>query len=150
MAIEALKRPLLQSQGYAIAIAIENPYLADHIRNKVTALGHVSDGSFSPGLIRLSASAVASLVNSYLSDADRKKVHKALARVGGNDTTITGLMTRLIGGVASTFAGKAGEVAVNEGAQLLGSLLEANEGMIAAIVDQISGAVQKGVFTFAP
>jgi len=42
MAIALLKRPLLQAQGYAIALEIENPYLADHIRNRVRSLGHVS------------------------------------------------------------------------------------------------------------
>lgn len=105
MAIEVLKKPLLQSQGYAIAIEIENAYLSDHIRIKISSLGHVSDGSFSPSLIRLSASAAASLISSCLNDADRKKVEKALAKVGGNDKSVTGLMTKLIAGAASTVAG---------------------------------------------
>ena len=137
MAIEALKKPLLQSQGYAIALEIENPYLADHIRNRVNSLGHVSDGSFSPSLIRLSASAAASLVNSYLSTGDRKKVTKALAKVGGQDKSVTGLMTKVIAGAASAVAGKAGEAAINSGAEILGSLLEANEDKIKKFTDGI-------------
>lgn len=139
MAIGALKKPLLQSQGYAIALEIENPYLADHIRNRVTNLGHVSDGSFSPTLIRLSASAAAALVDSYLDKDERKKVEKALAKVGGKDKSVTGLMTKVIAGAASAVAGKAGAEVVNQGAELLGSLLEANEDKIASFVADIAG-----------
>lgn len=142
MAIEVLKAPRLQAQGYAIAVEIDNPYLADHIRNRVTSLGHVSDGSFSPALIRLSAAAASSLVDSYLDDKGRKKVAKALAKVGGNDKSVTGLMTKVIAAAASTVAGKAGEAAVNTGAELFGSLLEANEDKIAAFTEGIIGLVK--------
>lgn len=137
MAVTALKRPMLQAQGYAIAMEIENPYLADHIRNRVASLGHVSDGSFSPALIRLSASAAAALVDSYLSADDQKKVKKVLVKAGGHNTSLTNLLTQVIAGAAGAVAGKAGEALVNEGAKLMTSLLDADERKIADIAGRI-------------
>jgi hypothetical protein len=137
MAIDVLKKQLLQSPGYAIAIEIENAYLSDHIRNKLSSLGHESDGSFTPSHMRLSESAAASLISSCLNDADRKKVEKALAKVGGNDKSVTGHMTKLIARAASTVAGKVGEAVVNIRTDLLASLLKANEDKIAEITESI-------------
>jgi hypothetical protein len=62
MAKQALSSPLLQNQEYAVGLDIENPYLADHIRASLRHLGHTSDGSFSPNLIRLSPAAAAALI----------------------------------------------------------------------------------------
>lgn len=137
MVVAALKKPLLQGQGYAIALEIENPYLADHIRNRITELGHVSDGSFSPSLIRLSASAAAALVDHYLDRVEKKKVERALIRVGGEDRSVTGLMTKVIAGAANAVAGKAGEAAITQGAELMGALLDANADKIVSYVDGI-------------
>src|SRR5665213_782473 len=88
LARQALKHPLLQAQGYAVALDIENPLLADHIRETLRALGHATDGSFSPSLVKLSDDAAAALVEHYISPADRDKVLNALHKAGVADKSI--------------------------------------------------------------
>jgi hypothetical protein len=133
-AIQALKNPVLQPQGYAVALDIENPYLADHIRDRVKSRGFATDGSFSPSLIRLSAAAAADLIDSYLTGAERKKIKKALASALGESTTAKDLMAKAIAAGASAVAGKAGAELANVGMNLVGSFFEANEEKIKDIV----------------
>ena len=137
MARQALRSPLLQNQQYAIAVEIENPYLADHIRDKVRRLGHLTDGSFSPSLIRLSPKAAALLVEDLLKNdkAAKKRANKALAKVGGEDKSFSGRLTKAISLAASAVGGKAAGVAVEQGASFLGDVLEGN-------MDKISEFIQ--------
>ena len=137
MAIEALKKPLLQNQGYAVALDIDNPYLADHIRDRVRSRGFASNGSFSPTLIRLSAVATADLIDSYLTGPERKTVKKALSAELGKSTSARDLMAKAISAGASAVAGKAGEELTNSGFELIGSFFAAHEADIRAAVGKI-------------
>lgn len=127
LARKALRTPLLQAQGYAVALDIENPYLADHIRARVRELGHAADGSFSPSLIRLSSDATAALIEYYLDPSERKRVEKALRNVTGEKGTVRTLLTKAISAAANAVAGKAGAELAEWGANSIGSLIEANE-----------------------
>jgi hypothetical protein len=127
LACGALRSPLLQAQGYAVALDIENPYLADHIRARVRELGHATDGSFSPNLIRLSSGAAAALIDHYLGPEDRKRVERALRSVTGEKGTAQTLMTKAISAAACAVAGKAGAELAEWGAKSIGSLIEASE-----------------------
>lgn len=126
----ALKTPLLQAQGYAVALDIENPYLADHIRAKVRELGHATDGSFSPSLIRLSSEAAAALIYVYLDGNEKKKVEKTLRSVTGEKGTAQTLLTKAISAAAGAVAGRAGAELAEWGGNAIGSLIEANEDSI--------------------
>lgn len=53
-----LKRPIIQKAGDQFVLEVENPLVSDHLRSKVQILGHVSDGSFSPIIVKLPLDAV--------------------------------------------------------------------------------------------
>ncbi|MFC1525419.1 hypothetical protein ACFL6X_01260 [Candidatus Latescibacterota bacterium] len=127
LARAALGSPLLQAQGYTVALDIENPYLADHIRARIRELGHTTDGSFSPNLIRLSSDAAATLIDHYLSPGDRKRVERVLRSVTGEKGTAQTLITKAISAAAGAVAGKAGAELADWGSKSIGSLVEANE-----------------------
>jgi hypothetical protein len=137
LAIAALKKPLLQNQGYAVALDIENPFLADHIRDRVRKRGFASDGSFSPTLIRLSADAAADLIDSYLTDSSRKVVKKVLAKELGKATTARELIARAISAGASVVAGKAGEHLADLGVELVSGFFEAHEDKLRSVIHRI-------------
>jgi hypothetical protein len=48
-----LKRPLIQKSGDFFVLEVENPLVSDHLRSRVKKLGYVSDGSFSPSIVKL-------------------------------------------------------------------------------------------------
>jgi hypothetical protein len=137
LALEALKKPVLQPQGYAVALEIENPYLADHIRDRVRSLGFATDGSFSPSLIRLSAPAAAELIDSYLTGEERSRVQKALSSALGESSTAKDLMAKALVAAASAVAGKAGGELADAGIRLVGSFFEANESKIKQVVEPL-------------
>lgn len=49
-----------------IALEIDDPLLIDHLRFKLRNLNHITDGSFNPGLVKMSYEAYASLFGDTL------------------------------------------------------------------------------------
>jgi len=58
---QILSKPILEKDGSKISLQIENPLLTDYIKTKLKECGHLSDGSFSPELIKMSVEAFADL-----------------------------------------------------------------------------------------
>ena len=52
--IELLKNPILQKEGDLFLFEVENPLVSDHFKAKVQSIGYLTDGSFSPSIVRLS------------------------------------------------------------------------------------------------
>lgn len=50
---EILSQPSFLSDGKHISIDVENPLLQDHIKSKLKTLKHISDGSFSSDILKL-------------------------------------------------------------------------------------------------
>lgn len=131
---EALSRPLLQGQGYAVALDIDNPVLADYLREKLRQLGHTSDGSFSPSLVRLSDEAAAALMEALVREADRPKVLDALHKAGVPDKTLKGAIRAVLSKAASNVADKTGEVIAGDVVDYFGPILTAKTSAIRSAV----------------
>ena len=69
-----LKRPIIQKAGDQFVLEVENPLVSDHLRSKVQALGHISDGSFSPTIVKLPLDAVVALIEFYIPGEQRGPV----------------------------------------------------------------------------
>lgn len=63
-----LRKPLIDKKGNHFMLEVENPLLLDHLRSKIQQLGHISDGSFSSSLVKLSVDAFVALVEDTLKD----------------------------------------------------------------------------------
>lgn len=50
---EILSQPSFLSDGKHVSIDVENPLLQDHIKSKLKALKHITDGSFSSEILKL-------------------------------------------------------------------------------------------------
>ena len=95
-----LKRPLLQKQGELFVLEVENPLVSDHLRDKLQQLGYVSDGSFSPSLIKLGLEAITALIASLLSTSEQEQVRLALVAAGAPDGSFKGVLKATLKKVA--------------------------------------------------
>ena len=92
---EVLSNPIIQKEGNLFLFEIDNPLLIDHVKNRLKILGHLSDGSFSSSIIKLSSNAMRELVVYYIKD-DIKDVERKLALKGIEQSTIKGFISSLL------------------------------------------------------
>lgn len=111
---EALKRPHIQKQGDLFALEIENPVELDHLRAIVQELGHATDGSFSPSLVKLTPGAFAALMEHFLTESERKALKTALVKAGAPDTSLRGIFTGVLKKLAAKAASDVGEAAAEK------------------------------------
>ncbi len=121
-----LKRPLLQKQGELFVLEVENPLVSDHLRDKVQQLGYVSDGSFSPSLIKLGLEAITALIASLLNAAEQEQVRLALVAVGAPDGSFKGVLKATLKKVASKVAADSGEALMDKAAGYLAPIVDAS------------------------
>lgn len=121
-----LKRPLLQKQGELFVLEVENPLVSDHLRDKVQQLGYVSDGSFSPSLIKLGLEAITALIASLLSTAEQEQVRLALVAAGAPDGSFRGVLKATLKKVASKVAADSGEALMDKAAGYLAPIVDAS------------------------
>ena len=98
--LSVLQKPIILKEGELFILQIENSLLSDYLREKVKSLGHVTDGSFSPGIVKLSLDAVAALIDEmYQGKEDKKETaRKALIAAGAPDTSFKGVIKAVFAG----------------------------------------------------
>lgn len=122
--IYLLKRPLIQKNGEQFILEIDNPLVSDHLRSKVKKLGFVSDGSFSPSIVKLGLNGISALTESLLNQDDRENVREALVRAGAPDASLRGVLKATFKMVAKKVASDAGEALMDNASQYLSPILD--------------------------
>lgn len=120
-----LRAPLLLKQGELFGLEIENPLLADHLKDRLQRLGHASDGSFSPTLVTLKLEALVALLQSFVAEQDQDTLRQALIKAGAPNTSFTGLLTAGLKKLGAKLAEEAGAAAAEKLSDTLGPLLDA-------------------------
>lgn len=120
-----LKKPLIQKNGELYVLEVENPLVSDHLRSKVQKLGYVSDGSFSPSIVKLGLDAVAALIESYLTDQERDDVKDALVAAGAPDTSFKGVIKATFKKVAGKVASDTGEALMEKASDFISPIIDA-------------------------
>lgn len=121
-----LKRPLIQKNGDLYVLEVENPLVSDHLRSRVKKLGYVSDGSFSPSIIKLGLDAITALVAFYLSDSERKAIKAVLVAAGAPDTTFTGVLKAMFKKLASKVAADTGDALMDKASGFISPIIDAS------------------------
>ena len=119
-----LRTPLIQKNGDRYVLEVENPLVSDHLRSKVQELGYISDGSFSPSIIRLGLDAVTALIESFLSDQEQHDIKAVLIAAGAPDTSFTGVLKETLKKVASKVASDTGEALIEKGSDFISLILD--------------------------
>jgi hypothetical protein len=109
--IEILSNPIIQKDGNLYLFEVDNPLLIDHIKSKLKILGHLSDGSFSSSIIKLSSTAMKELVRYYIKD-DISVVESKLAAKGIEQNNIKGFLSSFLNKLGKKFADDTGEEVV--------------------------------------
>lgn len=120
-----LKRPLIQKNGDLYVLEVENPLVSDHLRSKVQKLGYVSDGSFSPSIIKLGLDAITALVESYLSPREKADIKAALIAAGAPDMSFTGILKATFKKVAGKLASDTGEALMDKASDFISPIIDA-------------------------
>jgi hypothetical protein len=134
---DSLRSPLLQKQGDVFCLEIENPLVADHVRSLLRQLGHATDGSFSPSLVRMSAEAAAALIEHFVEEKDREVLRKALVSAGAPDKSLRGAIIGVLKKVGSKVAGEAGEAIGTSAGQFITPVLDVAKSAIKAQIGSL-------------
>lgn len=119
-----LQRPIIQKAGDVFVLEVENPLVADHLRAKVQSLGYVSDGSFSPNVVKLSLDAITALLESNLTEGERTDVQKALIAAGAPDISFRGVLKATLKKLASKVAADTGEEMMEQVSKYIKPIVE--------------------------
>ncbi|MFG6178932.1 hypothetical protein ACGTN6_16980 [Halomonas sp. THAF12] len=125
-----LKKPLIQKNGDLYVLEVENPLVSDHLRSKVQKLGYVSDGSFSPSIVKLGLDAVAALIESYLTEQERDDVKGALVAAGAPDTSFKGVIKATFKKVAGKVASDTGEALMEKASDFISPIIDAGVDLV--------------------
>lgn len=104
-----IAKPLIQKQGELFCLEIENPLLIDHLKYRLGQLGHATDGSFSPSIVKLTLDAFNALVVDAIPQERRASVKDALVAAGAADESFSGLIRGVLVRLGGRFADSAGE-----------------------------------------
>ncbi|KAF0158859.1 MAG: hypothetical protein FD159_946 [Syntrophaceae bacterium] len=138
----ALQHPIIQKDGGLFILEVENPLVSDHLRDKVKSLGYVSDGSFSPSIVKLSLDAIVALIESvYQTDKEKDNVRAALVAAGAPDDSFKGVLKAVLKKIGARVADETGEVLMGEASKYLEPIIT---GSVAGIK-----TIFKGILTDA-
>ncbi|WP_062374589.1 hypothetical protein [Halomonas sp. KX33721] len=125
-----LKKPLIQKNGDLYVLEVENPLVSDHLRSKVQKLGYVSDGSFSPSIVKLGLDAVAALIESYLTERERDDVKGALVAAGAPDISFKGVIKATFKKLAGKVASDTGEALMEKASDFISPIIDAGVDLV--------------------
>lgn len=113
--LECLKNPILLKDSDKICMEIDNPLLIDHLKHVLKDLRHITDGSFSPDLVKITPDAYKSLLNKKFSRISEMELKKALVECGAEKelsakSLLSGVLKKVGKKVADDAGDKAGEV----------------------------------------
>jgi len=119
-----LLSPIFLKDNDKIALEIGNPFLTDHLRAKLKKLGHITDGSFSSELIKLTEKAYLSLFEDMLPDGKKDEIKTALIESGiATDTSFKGVMKGVLKKLGEKFAGNVGDELMENVGEYLGPII---------------------------
>ncbi len=112
--VEILCKPIIEKNGKLFLFEIENPLLIDHLKSKLKVLGCLSDGSFSPSIVRLSSKAFIELVDNCLNAQNQSIAMAVLKKSGITEPNFKTFLYKFIEKVGSKLADETGEELVKE------------------------------------
>ena len=74
-----------------VSIEIEDPVLRDYLKKRLKELHHISDGSFSVDIVKMTHQAFADLYEDLLPDISKKEIHDALIEKGVEESVVSSI-----------------------------------------------------------
>jgi hypothetical protein len=135
--LEILKKPVLLKENDKVCLEIDNPLLIDHLKHVLKELGHITDGSFSPDLVKLTPDAYKKLLNNKFDKISKKELKKALIECGAEkELTVKSILTSVLKKVGKKVADDAGDKAGEYIGDYLGELFDSGFKIAAEFVKE--------------
>lgn len=110
--------------------------MADYLRSKLRSLNHITDGSFSNELLKMTVDAYIDLFISLLPDG-REDIEKALIRSGAKkDTSLKSIVKSIVEKLAKKALGDIGDAVIDNVSDYLKPIIE---GQITNITNRFRG-----------
>lgn len=123
--IKLLIKPIFLKDGDKIAIEIQNPLITDHFRFELKKLGHITDGSFSPELVKLNYVAYIALVDKLLSTEVKENIVNLFVNEQiMEDRSFKAVFSGIVKKFGHKIAGRAGELAVDDVFRYLSPIID--------------------------
>ena len=124
--LEILKNPVLLKDNDKVCLEIDNPLLIDHLKYVLKDLRYITDGSFSPDLVKLTPEAYKKILNHKFRKISKKELKKALVECGAEkELTAKSLLSGVLKKVGKKVADDAGDKAGEFLGDYLGDLFTA-------------------------
>jgi hypothetical protein len=148
MAKELLQKPISQKTSSKddcdwFLFSVEDPLLIEHIRNKINCLGYISDGSFSPHIIKLSIGAFAALIEFYIPNKD--EFVKILRKLNIPDGSVRDFFVNVLKSSAKTLAtqiaGESGTLLANKTFDFLPKLWQNDSKIFSEQIEKLKSLI---------
>jgi hypothetical protein len=122
--LEILKNPILLKDNDKVCLEVDNPLLIDHLKHELKDLNHITDGSFSADIVKLTPEAYKKLLNAKFGKIPAKQLRKALIECGAEtEVTVQSLITGVLKNAGKKIASDAGDKAGELIGDFLGKIL---------------------------
>lgn len=139
---ELLTEPVLLKDGDKVCLEVDNPLLIDHLKHKLRELKHITDGSFSPDLVKLTPEAYKQLLNEIFGKISKKEMNEALIQCGSKKrvtvgTLLTGALKKIGNKVAGNYGDEAAEFLGDYMNDLFSGAFESAKNFVEGISDDV-------------
>ena len=139
-------QPKFLKEGDKICIEIDNPLLIDYIRQQLRDLGHITDGSFSSELVKMTSNAFTDLYVSILSDANLSNIKAKFVALGlERDKTPKAIVKQVLMSICRIVLGRAGEALAGSACEALKQWMAGQFDDIPADVEDLPGTIYSGI-----
>lgn len=141
-------RPIFLREGDKVCIEIDNPLVVDYIRHKLKELNHITDGSFSPELVKMTCTAFSDLYSSLLPDESLTLINEKFILLGlKQDKSPKAIILTILKAIGRVALGKVGEELADYTTKVAGELGNWIQGVFENIPtnkDAVEGTIFEG------
>jgi hypothetical protein len=130
----------LKDNNNMIALEVENPFLIDYLKMRLKKMGHITDGSFSPEIVKLQIDAFLNMFEQmFLPDEkEQEKVRKALVACGAStDNSFKAILKDILIATSNQIGGEAGERLVTRISDILEPIASSTTSKFKSIFSKI-------------
>lgn len=142
--LELLKEPVFLKDNDKVCLEIGNPLLIDHLKHELKNLKdlkYITDGSFSPELVKLTPDAYIALVNEKFARVKKSDVDKALIECGiKKEVNAKTIFKDVLKEVGKKVAADAGDAAGELLGDYLGDLLSTTKKTVTSFLSRYKDA----------
>ncbi len=88
---KAISDAVLLKEKDRVSVEIENPVLRDYLKKRLKDLNHISDGSFSVDIVKMTHQAFSDLYEALLEEKTKKEIRKALIDKGVEESVVSSI-----------------------------------------------------------